>query len=155
PSFGAGSLPRGRLGERDHALKGRSKHQRVQQGTAFLERQRHRVALIEPQQIEHVVHDPFAAPGNFAIENQIVRGKVQDRVGDGRQVLRQAVSREQLYFGSLFKGEQANAVEFLLKRPLGSIEPFLRQCRRHRFEPFWKGGHWSSLETYVGLESDV
>ena len=38
---------------------------------------------------------PCSAPGELAVENHVSHGEFRDRVGDGGQILRQPVAREQ------------------------------------------------------------
>jgi len=55
-----------------------------------------------------VVGDSSRSPRDFTVEDCIADRKTRNRLGDGRQVLRQPVARQQANIASALEGEQSS-----------------------------------------------
>jgi hypothetical protein len=92
-----------------------------------------------------VCDTPMLPPhaGRFAVEDGVSHGKIGDGRDDRgvRRVLWEPVTGEQLHAGALLEGEQPDAVELSLERPLVSRESFGGERSRHGLEPIRKGRH--------------
>ena len=100
PSLATRTLPRLGVVHCRHATQRRAKRQLVEQRAAFGERQTAEVVSVEPDDVEHVVFDDARFPGQLAVEDEVVRGKLGDRVLDRRNGSRLTGAREQADVGS-------------------------------------------------------
>ena len=105
---------------------------------ALHERQRHQVASIQPEDVEHVICDARTAPIDLAIQDDLIHKQCADHVGDGRIMLRQLIAGEKPHTRAFPECEQADAVVLAFEDPLGSGKALLSQSRGHRDNPFRK-----------------
>jgi hypothetical protein len=146
PALLARPLPRLVIVQGADSSKGSTKAQCLQQRSSFVERERHHIPSVDPQDVEHVIREAAVLvglargcrppdAGGLAIENQFAVRQVRDGAGDGRMVLFQLVAGKQLDAGSFLEREQPDPVELAFENPFRGGEPLVGQRRRHGDDP--------------------
>src|SRR5262249_1237746 len=142
PTFTAGAFPGFVVLDFRNVCERRAKRKILQQRPTLIERQLHDRTAFEPKDVEYVVCDAAGwIPGSLSVENHVVHRQPCDCLRDRRVMLEKPVTRIKLHVVSVFEGKHPDSVELPLESPLGSSEPLLRQCRRHRHDPI-REGRW-------------
>src|ERR1700692_4764765 len=94
PPFATSPVPWLLAGNLRYGIERRPQPEIAQDGAALHERQRHQVASIQPEDVEHVISDVRTAPIDLAIQDDLIHKQCADHVGDGRIMLRQLIAGE-------------------------------------------------------------